>query len=270
MQHKARKRFGQNFLHDASVIRRIVESIAPRAEQHLVEIGPGRGALTRQLLTVLDRLDAVELDRDLIEPLRSTCAGLGELRIHSADALHFDFCRLAQPGKRLRLVGNLPYNISTPLLFHLLEQSHCIDDMHFMLQREVVQRMGAKPGGKDYGRLSVMLQVKCEVVPLFDIGPGAFTPPPKVTSSLVRLWPLDEPRFAIANPALFARLVRQAFSQRRKTLRNSLRELLTPEQIRASGIDPAQRPERLALEDFVTLADAACNGDAAPLLTEDD
>jgi 16S rRNA (adenine1518-N6/adenine1519-N6)-dimethyltransferase len=270
MQHKARKRFGQNFLHDTGVIRRIVSSIAPRPDQHLVEIGPGRGALTRELLTVLGRLDAVELDRDLIDPLQASCASLGDLRIYSGDALRFDFCQLAQPGERLRLVGNLPYNISTPLLFHLLEQSQCIDDMHFMLQKEVVQRMAAGPGGKEYGRLSVMLQVRCEVFPLFDIGPGAFTPAPKVTSSLVRLRPLREPRFDIADPQLFARLVNQAFSQRRKTLRNSLRELLGPEQILALGLNPGERAERLPLEAFVALANAACISPAEPSLSPDE
>jgi len=270
MQHKARKRFGQNFLHDTGVIRRIVSSVDPRAGQHLVEIGPGQGALTRELLSALGQLDAVELDRDLIGPLQRSCASLGELRIHSADALRFDFCRLARPGERLRLVGNLPYNISTPLLFHLLEQSRCIDDMHFMLQKEVVQRMAAEPGGKVYGRLSVMLQARCEVLPLFDIAPGAFTPAPKVTSSLVRLRPLREPRFVIADPPLFARLVSQAFSQRRKTLRNSLRELISPEQILALGIDPGQRAERLPLEAFVALANAACNSKAPPLPSQDE
>ena len=270
MQHKARKRFGQNFLHDAGVIRRIVSCIAPRRDQHLVEIGPGRGALTRELLAALGRLDAVELDRDLIGPLQASCAPLGDLHVHSADALRFDFCQLAQPGERLRLVGNLPYNISTPLLFHLLDQAHCIDDMHFMLQKEVVERMAAEPGGKDFGRLSVMLQIQCEVFPLFDIGPGAFTPPPKVTSSLVRLRPLREPRFAIADPQVFAQLVNQAFSHRRKTLRNSLRELLGPDQMLALGVDPGQRPERLPLEAFVALANAACIRAAGPSLSPDE
>lgn len=269
MQHKARKRFGQNFLHDAGVIRRVVGCIAPRPNQHLVEIGPGRGALTRELLATLGRLEAVELDRDLIGPLQASCAQLGELRVHSGDALRFDFCQLAQPGERLRLVGNLPYNISTPLLFHLLEQSYCIDDMHFMLQKEVVARMAAEPGGKDYGRLSVMLQIQCEVFPLFDIGPAAFSPPPKVTSSLVRLRPLREPRFNIADPQVFAHLVNEAFSHRRKTLRNSLRDLLDSQQILALGIDPAERPERLALEAFVALANAACNSAAVPSLSSE-
>ena len=256
MPHRARKRFGQNFLHDPGVIQRIVTAIAPRPGQHLVEIGPGRGAITRLLLEAAGRLDAVELDRDLIEPLTRECAGLGRLEIVSADALRFDFCGLAKAGERLRLVGNLPYNISTPLLFHLLGQKRCSEDMHFMLQKEVVERMAAEPGSKTFGRLSVMLQVHCEVIPLFDIGPGAFHPAPKVVSSLVRLLPWTEPPHAIADPDGFARLVNQAFSQRRKTLRNSLRDWLAPERMQQLGIDPGQRPERLDVTDFVRLANA--------------
>lgn len=260
MQHRARKRFGQNFLHDPGVIRRIVAAIAPAPGQHMVEIGPGQGAITVHLLQAAGALDAVELDRDLIEPLVRQCEPLGRLNIIGADALRFDFTALATPGERLRLVGNLPYNISTPLLFHLLEQKACIQDMHFMLQKEVVDRMAADPGGKDYGRLSVMLQVHCGVTPLFDIGPGAFRPAPKVTSSLVRLQPWPEPPHEIANPQRFAQLVNQAFSQRRKTLRNSLRDWLPAERMQQLGIDPRERPERLAVADFVTLANAL-NGD---------
>lgn len=257
MQHRARKRFGQNFLHDPAVIQHIVTAIAPVPGQHLVEIGPGRGAITRQLLQAAGRLDAVELDRDLIAPLTRECAGLGALNLIAADALRYDFCGLAAPGERLRLVGNLPYNISTPLLFHLLEQKACIQDMHFMLQKEVVERMAAEPGGKDYGRLSVMLQVHCEVISLFDIGPGAFRPAPKVVSSLVRLQPWNEPPYAIFDRQVFAQLVNQAFSQRRKTLRNSLGDRLPAARMLDLGIDPGQRPEQLRVADFVTLANAA-------------
>jgi 16S rRNA (adenine1518-N6/adenine1519-N6)-dimethyltransferase len=263
MQHRARKRFGQNFLHDPGVIQRIVSAIAPQPGQRLVEIGPGQGALTRHLLEAAGTLDAVELDRDLVGHLVQDCAGLGGLNVISADALRFDFCSLAGADQRLRLVGNLPYNISTPLLFHLVGQKHCIEDMHFMLQKEVVERMAAEPGSKTYGRLSVMLQVQCEVIPLFDIGPGAFRPAPKVISSLVRLLPWAEPPHAIADPQGFARLVNQAFSQRRKTLRNSLREWLTPERMQQLGIDPGQRPERLDVADFVRLANAHA-ADASP------
>jgi 16S rRNA (adenine1518-N6/adenine1519-N6)-dimethyltransferase len=255
--HRARKRFGQNFLHDPGIIRRIVESIAPRPGQRIVEIGPGQGAITKELLRITGELDAVELDRDLLEPLAQNCGALGKLRIHSADALKFDFCQLAAPDKPLRVVGNLPYNISTPLLFHLLEQSSCIQDMHFMLQKEVVERMAAQPGSKVYGRLSVMLQLACEVTPLFDIGPGAFKPAPKVDSAFVRLTPYKQPPIQINDPELFARLVTQAFSQRRKTLRNNLRELVSAEAMQSIGIDPGLRAERLELADFAALTNLA-------------
>ncbi|MEO5341824.1 MAG: 16S rRNA (adenine(1518)-N(6)/adenine(1519)-N(6))-dimethyltransferase RsmA [Gammaproteobacteria bacterium SHHR-1] len=253
MSHQARKRFSQNFLHDQGVISRIVRAINPRTGQNLLEIGPGQGAITRPLLQACGRLQVVELDRDLIEPLRQGCAGLGELIIHSADALKFDFAPLGR-DQPLRLVGNLPYNISTPLLFHLLEQSNYIRDMHFMLQKEVVQRMAAEPGGKDYGRLTVMLQARCRVSHLFDIGPAAFTPAPKVDSSLVRLAPYAQPPYPIADFGAFARLVSAAFSQRRKTLRNCLKGLLDEAQIRAAGVDPSARAETLDIGQFAQLA----------------
>jgi 16S rRNA (adenine1518-N6/adenine1519-N6)-dimethyltransferase len=256
MTHQPRKRFGQHFLHDPAVVQRIVAAVAPQPGDHLVEIGPGEGAITFELLRAAGRLDAIELDRDLVAPLRARSAGLGELVLHSADALRFDFRPLAGAGGKLRLVGNLPYNISTPLLFHLLDQADCIRDMHFMLQKEVVERMAARPGGRDYGRLSVMLQARCTVTPLFTVGPGAFRPPPKVDSAVVRLAPLAQPP-DIADPALFARLVAAAFAQRRKTLRNTLKGHLDAEAIAALGIDPGARAEVLALGDFVRLA-AAC------------
>ena len=258
MSHQPRKRFGQHFLHDPGVIRRIVAAIGPQPGDRLVEIGPGEGAITFELLRAVGRLDAVELDRDLVEPLRERSRGIGELVVHGADALRFDFCALATGGAKVRLVGNLPYNISTPLLFHLLDQSHCIRDMHFMLQKEVVERMAAGPGGKDYGRLSVMLQARCTVIPLFAIGPGAFRPPPRVDSAIVRLVPLAQPP-DIADQAVFARLVAAAFAQRRKTLRNGLKGLLSAEAIAGLGIDPGARAEQLALDDFVRLANLACN-----------
>jgi 16S rRNA (adenine1518-N6/adenine1519-N6)-dimethyltransferase len=261
MSHQPRKRFGQHFLHDPEVIRRIVAAVAPQPPDHLVEIGPGEGAITRGLLQAAGRLDAVELDRDLVGPLQERCAGIGELRVHGADALRFDFCSLAPPGERLRIVGNLPYNVSTPLLFHLIDQLGCIRDMHFMLQKEVVERMAARPGGKSYGRLSVMLQARCAVTRLFDVGPGAFRPPPKVDSSVVRLTPLVHPP-EIGDPGAFARVVAAAFSQRRKTLRNSLKGLLAEAEIAALGIDPSVRPEQLPLGDFVALARAACKVDS--------
>ncbi len=254
--HRARKRFGQNFLHDSGVIQRIVESIAPKRDGHLVEIGPGQGAITSELLRAAGSMDAVELDRDLIAPLAEKCSEIGELRIHSADILKFDLCALAPAGEQLRVVGNLPYNISTPILFHLLGRSHCIQDMHFMLQKEVVVRMGADPGNKQYGRLSVMLQAQCEVTHLFDIGPGAFKPAPKVDSAFVRLLPHATPQFQIDDQAVFSQVVAQAFSQRRKTLRNSLRKLMDAETIEGLGIDPGLRAEQIDVDGFVRLGNA--------------
>jgi len=258
LSHRPRKRFGQNFLRDSGIIQRIVETVAPRPGDAMVEIGPGRGAITRGLLKAAGRLEVVELDRDLIQPLAESCAGLGDLQIYSADALQFDFCRLVEADRKLRLVGNLPYNISTPLLFHLLDQAHCIQEMYFMLQKEVVDRMAAEPGTKTYGRLSVTLQARCSVEPLFTISAAAFQPQPKVESGLVRLIPYRPARFTIDDKDLFERLVSQAFSQRRKTLRNGLRKLVSAEQMEACHIDPAMRAERLEIADFVRLANAAC------------
>lgn len=255
-RHIARKRFGQNFLHDRNVIQRIISAIRPLPGEPLVEIGPGQGALTRDLLRAAGTLDVVELDRDLINPLRATCAGLGELRIHNQDALRFDFCALVHGTARLRVIGNLPYNISTPLLFHLLQQAHCIRDMYFMLQHEVVERMIAVPGGRDYGRLSVMIQYRCAVQKLFHVGPGAFTPAPKVDSAVIRMVPHALPPVQVADEKVFDHVVRTAFSQRRKTLRNALKELLSDEKIRALGIDPGVRAERLSLQDFAALSNA--------------
>jgi 16S rRNA (adenine1518-N6/adenine1519-N6)-dimethyltransferase len=257
LNHRPRKRFGQNFLHDPGTIRRIVQAIDPKPGDNLVEIGPGQGAITTELLPLLGRMHAVELDRDLVEPLAQQCAPLGELRIHNSDALKFDFTSLAAPDSPLRVVGNLPYNISTPLLFHLLDQSERILDMHFMLQREVVERMAAAPGGKSYGRLTVMLQARAEVTPLFTIGPGAFRPPPKVDSAFVRLRPLSPPPYRIDDWALFGRLVGQAFSQRRKTLRNSLGKLIPVDIIIAADIDPGIRAEKLSVAQFAKLANLA-------------
>jgi 16S rRNA (adenine1518-N6/adenine1519-N6)-dimethyltransferase len=259
LTHQPRKRFGQNFLHNPIVIARILRAINPRAGEHLVEVGPGRGAITTELLKACGELDAVELDRDLIEPLARLCGPLGRLQIHGTDALTLDFCSLASDGRPLRVVGNLPYNISTPLLFHLLDQAHCIGDMHFMLQKEVVERMAALPGRKVYGRLSVMLQAFCDVEALFDIGPGAFTPAPKVHSSFVRLRPLAQPRVAIPDPARFALVVSRAFGQRRKTLRNALKGLLDEAAMEEAGVDPGDRAERLDVAAFAALAIAACN-----------
>ncbi|OGT88104.1 MAG: 16S rRNA (adenine(1518)-N(6)/adenine(1519)-N(6))-dimethyltransferase [Gammaproteobacteria bacterium RIFOXYA12_FULL_61_12] len=253
MSHQPRKRFGQNFLHDPGVINRIVSAVSPKPGDRLVEIGPGQGAITKELLKAAGALQAIELDRDLVGPLAAACALFGELTIHLADALRFDFTALAQDAK-LRVVGNLPYNISTPILFHLLEQKAVIADMHFMLQREVVERMAADPGGKDYGRLSVMLQAWCRVTHLFDIGPGAFNPPPKVHSAFVRLTPYPEPPHPIQDRNRFAQVVTAAFGQRRKTLRNALKGVLSAEQIESCGIDPGARAETLSVGDFARLA----------------
>lgn len=248
---RARKRFGQHFLHDQAVLQRIAAAVDPRPGEHVVEIGPGNGALTARLLEHLAPIDAVEIDRDLAAALRARWPEA--LRLHEGDALRFDFSQLAATlGGPLRIVGNLPYNISTPLLFHFLQHRHCIADLTVMLQREVIERMAALPGGGDYGRLTVMLAPWFDIEKLFDVGPGAFQPPPRVWSSVARLAVLREPRFAV--PPAFGPLVAQAFSQRRKTLRNSLRNLLDAAAIASAGIDPAARPETLAPEQFAQLA----------------
>lgn len=254
MSHRPRRRFGQNFLHDPVVIARILRAIDPAPGQRLVEIGPGRGAITLPLLERAGRLHAVEIDRDLVPLLRAAATGHGELIVHEADALVFDFGALAADGEPLRVVGNLPYNISTPLLFHLLSFAGAIRDMHFMLQKEVVTRMAASPGGKDYGRLTIMLAALCLVQPLFDIGPGAFKPPPRVRSAFVRLVPWPRAPFPMADAEALGRVVRQAFSMRRKTLRNALAPLLSAEAITAAGCDPAARPETLTPADFGRLS----------------
>ncbi|MFZ5757249.1 MAG: 16S rRNA (adenine(1518)-N(6)/adenine(1519)-N(6))-dimethyltransferase RsmA [Pseudomonadota bacterium] len=253
--HRARKRFGQNFLHDPNIIGRIVRSIAPQPGESLVEIGPGLGALTAPLVAGAGFLDVIEIDRDLAPRIAERFGK--QVEVHEADALKFDFAALAQQrGRRLRVVGNLPYNISTPLVFHLLENAGHIADMHFMLQKEVVDRMGAAAGDDDYGRLSVLLQYRCRVEPLFTVPPEAFSPRPKVHSAIVRLLP-QSPAHPARDEALLYRLVTQAFSQRRKTLRNALRTMLDEAGIAGCGIDPAVRPEMLTVAQFVTLADAA-------------
>jgi 16S rRNA (adenine1518-N6/adenine1519-N6)-dimethyltransferase len=251
-KHRPRKRFGQNFLHDQGVIQRIVQAIQPRPGDTLVEIGPGQGALTRQVLEHIEHMDAVELDRDLIPLLEEEFGP--RLTIHQQDALKFDFCRLVPEGGRLRVIGNLPYNISTPLLFHLMEGRHCVRDMHFMLQKEVVERLAAAPGSKAYGRLGIMTQYYCRVEKLFTVHPGAFNPPPKVDSAIVRLVPHQQPPVEVASTEDLSQLVAQAFSQRRKTLRNTLKGLLTEADILACGVDPQLRPEQLSLPRFAALA----------------
>ena len=259
MTHQAKKRFGQHFLHDPGVLARIVAAIDPQPADHLVEVGPGLGALTVPLLARLPRLDVVELDRDVIPTLRERCAALGpghELVVHQGDALEFDFAALvgAAPAgsapAKLRLVGNLPYNVSTPLLFHFIAQRQAIRDMTFMLQKEVVDRMAAAPGSDAYGRLSVMLAAYARVEKLFKVGPGAFKPPPKVDSAIVRVVPHREPPFPLPDPARFAALVARAFTMRRKTLRNALKGMVDEATMVAAGIDPQARPETLSAAEF--------------------
>jgi 16S rRNA (adenine1518-N6/adenine1519-N6)-dimethyltransferase len=256
---RARKRFGQHFLHDPAVIARIVASIAPRPGQALVEIGPGPAALTAPLLHAAGALDAIEIDRDMAAALRERFANVAGFHLHEADALEFDWRALALlRGRKLRLVGNLPYNISTPLLFRLLEVADVIEDMTFMLQKEVVDRIVAPPGSRTYGRLGVMLTPRVVAERLFDIGPGAFQPPPRVWSAIVRMT-IREDAPAWANAPEFAAVVTAAFGQRRKTLRNALSPLLSATQIAAAGVDPGARAETLDSDQFGALAQAAAS-----------
>jgi 16S rRNA (adenine1518-N6/adenine1519-N6)-dimethyltransferase len=252
MKHQPRKRFGQNFLHDQQVINRIVSCIAPRATDLLVEIGPGQAALTWPLLESGAEIHLIELDRDLVANLQTQFSG-HDITIHSCDALKVNLNEITE-NRPFRLIGNLPYNISTPLIFHVLQWHEQVVDMHFMLQKEVVDRMAASPGNRTYGRLSVMTQFRCQVTPLFDVPPESFSPAPRVTSSIVRLQPLKKPPVDAGSFASLKCIVSAAFSKRRKTLRNSLREHLTAEQILAAGIDPGQRAEQLSLSQFAALA----------------
>ncbi len=253
MEHRARKRFGQNFLRDESVIERIVAAIAPKSGEHIVEIGPGLGALTAALLDKTGRLDVIELDRDLVATLAERLAHPAGLVIHQADALRFDFTPLASQGP-LRVVGNLPYNISTPLLFHLFDQADAILDMHFMLQKEVVDRLTARPGGRTWSRLGVMTAARAQATALFRVPASAFQPVPKVESAVVRIVPRNlsmEERLLL--PAL-EKVVRASFAQRRKTLRNNLKGLVSETAMQVAGIDPQRRAETLVLEEFRRLA----------------
>jgi len=252
--HRPRKRFGQHFLADQTVVESIVEAISPRPDDRIVEIGPGQAALTIPLLKRIPHLDVVELDRDLVAELRQGFKP-EQLTVHAGDALDFDFGSL---GNDLRIVGNLPYNISTPLLFHLAQYARCVRDMHFMLQKEVVERMVAAPSTADYGRLSVMLQDRFDMQSLFEVPPEAFRPPPKVDSAVVRMRPLNEAeraaRGASRDAATFARVVTAAFSMRRKTLRNSLAGVVDADALTRLGIDPGARAENLSPADFARVA----------------
>lgn len=251
--HITRKRFGQHFLCDAEIISRIVLAVAPKPDQRIVEIGPGEGAITLPLLRKAGKLTVIELDRDLVPRIAAMAAGVGDVEIINADVLNVDFGEIAN-GERLRVVGNLPYNISSPILFHCIDHLDAISDMHFMLQKEVVDRMAAAPGSKVYGRLSVMLQLACRVEPLLHVPPGSFRPPPKVDSAVVRLIPRPREERPVALHATISRLVRAAFGQRRKTLSNSLGDVATLAQIEAAGIDPRTRAEQLSPQAYVELA----------------
>jgi 16S rRNA (adenine1518-N6/adenine1519-N6)-dimethyltransferase len=258
-RHRTKKALGQHFLHDHSVVQKIIAALDPQPGQPIIEIGPGAGALTFPLLARHGTLTAIEFDRDLIEPLTAAAAVHGKLEIVAADVLTVDFRALAGDHP-LRVVGNLPYNISSPILFHLLDCAEVIGDMHFMLQKEVVDRMAAGPGSKVYGRLSVMLQASCTVTPLFAVPPQAFRPPPKVESAVVRLQPRPASAVGIDDRAMFARLVRQAFGQRRKTLHNALGGLCDDAQMRAAGVDPSARAETVAVPDYIRLSNLLAAG----------
>jgi len=258
MHHTARKRFGQNFLHDANIIERIIASIGVSTEQHIVEIGPGKGALTEHLLASAGKLDVIELDRDLIPLLEERFSSFKQFTIYSSDALQFNFSTLTDSVEdKLRLVGNLPYNISTPLIFHLLDNVSIIEDMHFMLQKEVVQRLTASPNSKAYGRLSILVQYLCHAQQLFIVPPRAFNPVPKVDSAIVQLKPreIGESERLTGNARLsdLSFIAKSAFAQRRKTLRNNLKKILSAEQISQCNIDPGRRAETLSISEFVSL-----------------
>ena len=254
-KHIARKRFGQNFLIDQQVIADIVNAVAPKRDDCVVEIGPGLGALTAPLLQRLDHLHVVEIDRDIIARLKKQYSS-DKLTIHEGDALEFDFGTLASSGRQLHIVGNLPYNISTPLLFHLASFADCVYDMHFMLQKEVVERMVAEPGTADFGRLSVMLQYRFVMDWLLDVPPESFDPAPKVDSAVVRLIPRLAAELTVKDEAKFAALVTAAFAQRRKMLRNNLKEMLADEDFARLGIPPTVRAEQLSLDDYIRMANS--------------
>ncbi|MFW7522673.1 16S rRNA (adenine(1518)-N(6)/adenine(1519)-N(6))-dimethyltransferase RsmA [Vibrio ostreicida] len=252
--HKARKRFGQNFLNDPYIIDGIVSAINPRSGQNLVEIGPGLGAITEPVGQEVDKFTVIELDRDLAERLRNHPDLADKLTIYEGDAMSFDFTQLVKPNNKLRIFGNLPYNISTPLMFHLFEYHKDIQDMHFMLQKEVVNRLAAGPGTKAYGRLTVMAQYYCKVVPVLEVPPTAFIPPPKVDSAVVRLVPYETLPCPANNLNWLDRVCREGFNQRRKTVRNCFKSLVDASTLEQLGINPSLRPENLTLEQFVGLA----------------
>ncbi|MFT6990805.1 MAG: 16S rRNA (adenine1518-N6/adenine1519-N6)-dimethyltransferase [Paraglaciecola sp.] len=254
--HTARKRFGQNFLHDNYVIDQIVTVIGPQKDQHMVEIGPGLGALTEPVCELVDALTVIELDRDLATRLRTHPFMASKLTIIEADALKYDYSQLLSDDKPLRIFGNLPYNISTPLMFHLFSFANKVQDMHFMLQKEVVNRLAASPGNKSYGRLSVMAQYHCQIIPVLQVPPEAFNPPPKVDSAVVRLVPHQQKPVSLINEDTLHKVCAQAFNQRRKTIRNSLKESLSEQQLMDLDINPELRAENLSLEQYAKIANA--------------
>lgn len=256
-----KKRLGQHFLHERGIISKIVQAVDPQAGDRLVEIGPGQGAITFPLLERHHELTVIEFDRDLIEPLTAAARDRGALHVIHSDVLQVDFTALADGGT-IRLVGNLPYNLSSPILFHALDHAAVVRDMHFMLQKEVVDRMAAGPGSKVYGRLGVMLQAYCRVTPLFNVPPGAFNPPPKVDSAVVRLVPRPDAEITVVDRPLFARVVRDAFGQRRKTLRNALSNVCDADAIAAAGLEPSHRAEQIPVEGFVALANSLARSGA--------
>ena len=259
-QKGAKKHLGQNFLHEKGIISKIVQAVDPKPGDRLVEIGPGQGAITFPLLDRHGALTAIEFDRDLIAPLTAAAKAHGDLTIVHSDVLEVDFTQLAGDTGQIRLVGNLPYNLSSPILFHALDHARAIRDMHFMLQKEVVDRMAAEPGSKVYGRLSVMLQAYCRVVPLFKVPPGAYRPPPKVDSAVVRMVPRAPEEIAVQDGRRFANVVRAAFGQRRKTLRNALNGVADAAMIEAAGLRPDMRAEQVDVPSFVRLANLPTAG----------
>ena len=254
--HRARKRFGQNFLRDDGIINRIIGAIHPQPGERLIEIGPGQGALTDLLMASGCQLDVIELDRDLVPGLLAAHAGSPRFSLHSADALKFDYAQLGNGTRSLRIVGNLPYNISTPLIFKLLENAPIIRDMHFMLQLEVVNRMSASPGSKNWGRLGIMTQYHCRAESLFEVPPSAFSPAPKVQSAIVRLEPWAQSPWPECDEAVLRRVVQAAFAQRRKTLRNNMKGILDDSALEGLEIDPGVRSETLELSQFIAMANA--------------
>ena len=255
MQHRARKRFGQNFLHDRGVIERIVRSINPQPDDHLLEIGPGQGALTEYLAGSSARLDCVELDRDLAKFLGNRYRSEPGFVLYQEDILKFDLAKLEAEKHSLRVIGNLPYNISTPVLFYLLKNQTLIRDMTFMLQLEVVQRLAAQVGDKNYGRLGLMVQYFCEVEHLFNVPASAFSPQPKVSSAVVRLTPHQKLPVSARSVENLQTVIRTAFNQRRKTLKNSLKAIITEQVLSELPLDISLRPENLSLADYVLISD---------------